>query len=88
MIMDGVAQADFVLVNFEKSRGAALVKHIADDGFKLIPIIGDRGMLVDHAYFFLASDEDDGGDLVGGKALFEIAFRPEDLLRIDHGGGL
>ena len=88
MITDGVAQADFVLVNFEKRRGAALVEHVADDGYKLIPIVGDGGTLVDHAYFFLASDEDDGGDLIGGEALLQIAFRPEDPLGIDHGGGL
>jgi hypothetical protein len=71
-----------------KKSGALLSSNVADDGYKLIPIVGGGGRLVDHVYFFLVSDEDDGGDLVGGKALFKIAFRPEDPLGIDHGGGL
>ena len=88
MLKDCIARSDFVLINFEKGRRATLVEHIANDGYKLIPLVDDGGGLVDHGYFFFASDEDDRGDVVGSEALFEIAFRPEDPLGINHGGGL
>jgi hypothetical protein len=88
MLADGIARSDFVLINFEKGRRAALVEHVTNDGYELIPLVGDGGGLVDHGYFFFVSDEDDGGDLVGGEAPFEVALRPEDPLGIDRGGGL
>jgi hypothetical protein len=88
VLKDCIARSDFVLINFEKGKRAALVEHVANDGYELIPLVGDGDGLVDHGYFFFASNKDDGGDLVGGDALFEIAFGPEDPLGVDHRGGL
>ena len=60
MLEDCIARSDFVLINFEKGRRAALVKHVANDEYELIPLVGDGGGLVDHEYFFFASNKDDG----------------------------
>jgi hypothetical protein len=88
VLEDCIAQSNFVLINFEEGRRAALVEHVANDGYELIPLVGDGGGLLDHGYFFFASNKDNGGNLVRGNALFEIAFGPEDPLGVDHKGGL
>jgi len=60
VLEDCIARSDFVLINFEKGRRATLVEHVANDGNELIPLVDDGGGLVDHRYFFFASDEYDG----------------------------
>ena len=65
VLEDCIARSDFVLINFEKGRRATLVEQVANDGYKLIPLVDDGGGLVDYGYFFF----DDRGDVVGSEAL-------------------
>ncbi len=48
MLKDGTARFDFVQVDFEKGRRAALVEYVADDAHELVLVISDGGGLVDH----------------------------------------
>jgi len=72
----------------KKAGELLFVEHVSNDGYELIPLVGDGGGLIDYGYFFFSSDENDGRDLIGWRALFEITFGPKDPLGIDYGGGL
>ncbi len=80
-------RSDVVLIDFKEGRGAALVKHISDDGGEFVPFVENGGWFIDYTNLLFPGNEKDGGDLFGGKAS-EFVFRPEDPLGIDRGGGL
>ncbi len=74
MLMDGIARSDFIIVDLEKGRSAALIEHFANDGRQFALVIKDRGGLVNDANLLFPSDKKEGGDLLGFDAFPKVNF--------------
>ncbi len=74
MLTDSIARSDFVIVDLEKGRSAALIEHVANNGRQFALVIKGGGGLVNDANLLFPSDEKEGGDLLGFNALPKVNF--------------